>query len=268
MVSAFPHVRILRNQANLGFARANNLGIAASTGQYVCLINSDVKVLPDCVNRLVDYCKQNPQAGMVGPRVIGGDGKLQRSCRGFPTIWNMFCRALALDTLFRKWKLFSGYTLSFWPQDCLRRVDVLSGCFWLIRRSALDEVGLLDEAFFMYAEDIDWCKRFWLSGWQVVFLPSAEAIHYGGASSSNAPVRFFIEKQRADLQYWRKHHGRVAMWGYFLIACLHLSTRAAGYGLAMALRKGRAETNRYKLKRSIACLGWMFTGRFPAAAAC
>lgn len=254
----FPKTRLIRNPANLGFAKANNLGIAASAGRYVCLINSDVKVLPDCISQLVDYCEQHPDVGMVGPRIIGGDGKLQRSCRGFPTLWNMLCRALALDSIFPKIKLFTGYSLSYWPQDDTRSVDILTGCFWLVRRETLGQVGLLDETFFMYGEDMDWSKRFWLNGSKLVFVSSAEAIHYGGASSSNFPVRFYIEKQRADLQYWKKHHSQIATMFFFLISCLHLLLRTAGYSFALFLRKGTRSVYQYKIKRSLACLKWLF----------
>jgi GT2 family glycosyltransferase len=258
----FPHARPIRNPANLGFAKANNLGIAACAGRYVCLINSDVKVLPDCISRLVDYCEQHPDAGMVGPRIIGGDGKLQRSCRGFPTLWNMFCRALALDSIFPGAKLFTGYSLSYWPQNDTRSVDILTGCFWLIRRETLSRVGLLDESFFMYGEDMDWSKRFWLGGSRLVFVSSAEAIHYGGASSSNSPVRFYIEKQRADLQYWKKHHSRIAAMFFFLISCLHLLLRTVGYSFALLLRKSARHVYQYKIKRSLACLKWLFFESF------
>ena len=257
--NSFPHVQLVRNSANLGFARGNNVGIRNSSGRYLCLINSDVKVLPDCINRLVDYCEQHPEVGMAGPRIIGGDGKLQRSCRGFPTLWNMLCRALALDTIFPRNKLFTGYSLSYWPQDSTRPVDILSGCFWLIRRETLSRVGLLDEAFFMYGEDMDWSKRFWLGGSSLVFVSQAEAIHYGGASSSNSPVRFYIEMQRADLQYWKKHHSRIATAGYFLVSCLHLLLRMLGYSLALLFRKSARQNYRYKVKRSFACLKWLFS---------
>jgi GT2 family glycosyltransferase len=255
----FPKVRLIRNPANLGFAKANNLGIVTSAGRYVCLVNSDVKVLPDCISRLVDYCEQHPDVSMVGPRIIGGDGKLQRSCRGFPTLWNMLCRALALDSIFPGCKLFTGYSLSYWPQDCTRSVDILTGCFWLVRRETLVRVGLLDESFFMYGEDMDLSRRFWLSGSKPVFVPSAEAIHYGGASSSNSPVRFYIEKQRADLQYWKKHHSRMATMFFLLISCLHLLLRAAGYSLALLVHIGARHVYQHKVKRSLACLKWLIS---------
>jgi GT2 family glycosyltransferase len=261
----FPKARLIRNPANLGFAKANNLGIAAGVGRYVCLINSDVKVLPDCISRLVDYCEQNPDVGMVGPRIIGGDGKLQRSCRGFPTLWNMFCRALALNSIFPKIKLFTGYSLSYWPQNDTRAVDILTGCFWLVRRETMGQVGLLDETFFMYAEDMDWSRRFWFDGSKLVFVSSAEAIHYGGASSSNSPIRFYIEKQRADLQYWKKHHSRIATMLFFLISCLHMSLRIVVYSVMFMFDKSQRQSSRNKLRRSIACLRWMFTGQLVSS---
>lgn len=263
VASRFPNVRLIRNSSNLGFSKANNIGIAQSRGRYLALINSDVKLLPDCLTRLVDYCEQHPEVGMVGPRIFGGDGKLQRSCRGFPSVWNMFCRALALDSFFPRSRWFNGFLLHHWPQDCLRQVDMLTGCFWLVRRQALAQVGLLDERFFMYGEDMDWCKRFWDCGWKLVFVPSAEAVHYGGASSSNAPVRFYIERQRADLQYWEKHHSRLAVVCFFLVSCLHLILRAGGYSFALLFARKARHACRYKVRRSLVCLQWMVLGQSP-----
>ncbi|MGH7990501.1 MAG: glycosyltransferase family 2 protein, partial [Limisphaerales bacterium] len=153
------------------------------------------------------------------------------------------------------------YSLSYWPQNDTRPVDILTGCFWLVRRETLNQVGLLDETFFMYAEDMDWSKRFWRAGSKLVFVSSAEAIHYGGASSSNSPVRFYIEKQRADLQYWKKHHSRIATALFFLISCLHLSLRIAGYSMVFLFDKPQRQTSLNKLRRSIVCLRWMFTGQ-------
>jgi hypothetical protein len=256
----FPHVRLIRKAENLGFAKANNIGIRESSGQYVALINSDVKVLKDCLTRLVDFAAAHPDVGMIGPRVIGGDGNLQRSCKGFPTVWNMACRALALDAMFPRCKWFGGYLLNYWKHDTQEAVDILSGCFWLARKDALDRVGLLDESFFMYGEDMDWCKRFWDAGWKLMFVPSAAAIHYGGASSSNAPVRFFVEKLRADFQYWRKHHSRVAVAVYFLITGLQLFLRTIGYLLAFCLGRDNRKDCQHKVQRSVAGLKWMLIG--------
>jgi len=261
VATCYPNVRLIRNTENLGFAKANNMAVSVSTGKYLCFVNSDVKVLPNCIGRLVRFCEENLNVGMVGPRIIGGDGKLQRSCRGFPTVWNMLCRALALDTLFPGVKAFTGYHLYHWPQESLRSVDILSGCFWLVRRDALPRVGLLDEEFFMYCEDWDWCKRFRAKGWQVVFLPSAEAIHYGGASSSNAPVRFYLEMQRANLQYWKKHHSCLSVATYFVIMCVQELLRTAAYSIAGLIKGSTREVFHFKMRRSVTCLKWLiFSG--------
>jgi len=257
----FPHVRLIQNAANLGFAKANNIGASLSQGQYLCFINSDVKVRENCITRLVDYCEKNPGVGMAGPHIFGGDGKTQRTCRGFPGLWNMFCRALALDTVFPEVKLFTGYSLSYWPQNDLQTVDILSGCFWLVRRAAIQQTGLLDESFFMYGEDMDWCKRFREAGWSLAFVPTAEAIHFGGASSANDPIRFYVEMQRADLQYWKKHHPTPVFACYYLIACLHMLLRAMGYSVAFSFHAGKRHTYRHKTKRSMAGLLYLFTGR-------
>lgn len=256
--SNYPNVHLIRNTENLGFAKANNIGISVSKGKYLCFINSDVKVLPDCITRLMEYCEEHPEAGMVGPRIIGGDGLLQRSCRGFPSVWNMFCRALALDSMFKKFKPFTGYSLRHWTQNSLRDVDILTGCFWLVRRQALEQVELLDETFFIYGEDMDWCKRFWSKGWRVVFVPSAEAIHYGGGSSSNAPIRFYIERQKADLQYWKKHHPDLAVVCYLLISSLHMLLRIIGYSFGIFLNPAEPSW-RHKVTRSWACLKWILS---------
>jgi GT2 family glycosyltransferase len=257
--SSFPNIRLIRNSSNLGFAMANNIGIRKASGKYICLVNSDVEVFDECITRLVDYCDTHPEVGMVGPRIVGSDGKLQRSCRGFPGVWNMFCRAFALDVIFPKAKLFGGYLLHYWNHDTTAPVDILSGCFLLVRRESLLKVGLLDEEYFMYGEDMDWCKRFWTNGWRVVFVPAGEALHYGGASSANAPVRFFIEKQRADLQYWKKHHRWLARQCYFVIACLHHVLRVVGYAWASWTRRRHGEQQHLKLLRGIRCLRWLLS---------
>jgi GT2 family glycosyltransferase len=137
-------------------------------------------------------------------------------------------------------------------------VDILSGCFWLVRKEALNEVSLLDESFFMYGEDMDWCRRFWAKNWKLAFVPEARAVHYGGVSSANAPVRFYIERQRADLLYWKKHHSRLSVACYFIISCMHLMLRAVGYAFVLGYATQSREVYRLKFKRSIACLRWMF----------
>jgi GT2 family glycosyltransferase len=250
----YPHVHLIRAGANLGFARANNLGLASSVGAWLLLVNSDVVVLPGCIDALVDRLESDPTVGMAGPRVTGGDGLLQRSCRGFPTLWNMGCRALGLDTAFGRLRPFSGYSMRWWPQEETRDVDILTGCFWAVRRTAWQQVGGLDEGFFIYGEDMDWCRRFRDAGWRATFLAGAHAIHFGSGSSRNAPIRFFLEKQKADLQYWRKHHSALQAGAYLALSMLHMTLRIGGYAARTALRLGDLPSARHKIARSVECL--------------
>lgn len=253
----FPDVELIRNSENLGFAKANNIGIGKSSGKYVCLVNSDVTVMKDCIVRMAYYLDAHPEIGMLGPKIRNSDGSLQSSCRGFPTLWNNLCRALALDTFFPRLKLFGGKMMKYWMHDEIRSVDVLSGCFWMVRREALDEVGLLDERFFIYAEDIDWCRRFHKTGWDVVLFPYAEAVHFGGASSSNAPTRFYVEMQRANWLYWKKYHNTFVRSGFVAIAWIHLLTRAIGQGILYAVIPSRRAESALKLRGNAAAMGWL-----------
>jgi GT2 family glycosyltransferase len=214
MVEAeFPHVKLIRAGANLGFSKANNVGIRQSGGRYVSLINSDAKVIGNCLDVLVDYMDNHPDVGNVAPKVLNGDMTLQANCRRFPTLWNNFCEASGISKLLRKNRYFTDELMHDFAHDREMDVDVLVGCFWLVRKETFEEVGLLDEDFFIYAEDVDWCKRCWDSGWRVTFFPGAEAIHYRGGSSSNDPGRFSEEQYKAVLQYWQKHHGPAAQLG-------------------------------------------------------
>ncbi len=252
----FPEVTLIKNSGNLGFARANNIGIRASSGGYVCLINSDVILLDNCIGKLMRFMGSHPSAGLVGPKILNPDRTLQASCRHFPAIWNNVCQALGLNYLFRRSAFFSEPFMKYWAHDKVRKVDVITGCFWMVRRKAIDEVGLLDEDFFIYGEDIDWCRRFHDAGWDVMFYPETEAIHFGGASSSNAPVKFYLEMQKADIKYWRKHHGRTGEISYRAIILIRHVLRMIYGTMKYILRPSRREKTSFILKRNLACIRW------------
>ena len=254
----WPGVTLVENSGNQGFARANNIGIRQSNSRYVCLVNPDVVVLEGCIGNSIEFMDQRPSVGMTGPRILNPDRTLQPSCRHFPSIWNSLCQTLGLNYLFPKSRFFSEPFMNYWAHDTVRKVDSIGGMFWTVRRQAINEVGLLDEDFFLYSEDIDWCKRFHTVGWDVMFYPGAEAIHFGGASSANAPIRFYIEMQKADLQYWRKHHGKLGKVCYMTIILLNNVLRVIVRGLQYALCPSRRETIRFKLQRSVGCIRWIF----------
>lgn len=255
---AWPSVALVQNSKNLGFAQANNIGIHQSTGQYVCLINPDVVVLQGCIRNLIEFMDRNPRVGMTGPRILNPDLTLQPSCRHFPSIWNNLCQALALNHLLPKSRFFSGSFMNYWAHDTLQKVDTIGGMFWMVRRQAINEAGFLDEDFFLYGEDIDWCRRFHAAGWDIMFYPGAEAVHLGGASSSIAPIKFYIEMQKADLQYWRKHHGRVGKAGYMVVTLLNNALRAVARTLQYMFCPPARETACFKLRRSLAYIRWVF----------
>ncbi len=257
----FPQVKLIRNEENLGFAKANNIGIRASTGRYICLINSDVVVLDNCVKLMIEFMDQHLKAGMGGPRVLNPDRTLQVSCRHFPSIWNNLCQAIALNKVFPKSVFFSEPFMNYWNHDSVRSIDVLTGCFWIIRREALDKVGLLDEDFFFYGEDIDWCKRFQNAGWEVIFNPNAAAIHFGGASSANAPIRFYIELQKADLHYWQKHYGSIGRVCYAAIILLRHLLRVIAMTFWFIIFPSKRKETSFKLKRCLACIRWVLFNR-------
>jgi len=257
----FPHVNLIQSVENLGFAAANNLAIQRSAGRYVCLVNSDVRVLPGCLDILAGYLDQNPKVGNVGPYVLNADRTWQSSCRQFPTLWNNFCLSTRLASAFKGSKFFSGEHMLYFSHDTIMAVDVLVGCFWMLRREAIQEVGLLDESFFMYGEDVDWCRRCWNANWQVVFVPSAQAIHYRGGSSGTQVVRLAVEQLKSQLHYWSKHNSALELRGIKCILVLHHASR---YLLLRALSFVRSPKNLIandRLRVSLACLHELLRGQ-------
>jgi GT2 family glycosyltransferase len=255
----FPEVHLIRNQTNLGFAKANNQALKLAKNRYVALINSDVEVLQGCLQKLIGYLEKEPSVGVLGPRMLTPGGAVGPSCMRRPALSIWLAHALGLASIFR------CLSLHIPPAEAMARqeVDVLNGWFWVVRRSALAKVGLLDERFFMYGEDIEWCGRFRKRGWKVVYLPEAEAVHYGGASSSRDPIRFYVELQRARLQYWRLLHGRPSVAAYLAIACLHHAIRVIGYGLVCAVHLKTRPDALLKVKRSLASLAFLLRRTTP-----
>ena len=247
-----PWVRMIETGQNLGFSRGNNLGMRHSAGRYVCLMNSDVIVKPGCLQSLVECMERFQDIGILGPRLTYLDGSYQPSSRWRPTLQGHLARALWLDKLFPGLRWFPRSHLDLERLDQMKDVDVLVGCFWMVRREALDEVGGLDESFFIYAEDNDWCKRFWEAGWRVVYFPGAHAIHVGSASSARDPMRFLREREKAQLQYWRKHKGRLGRLCYAGILLLGSSLRIPVWGMAYMVRPGARESARQKLSQHVA----------------
>jgi GT2 family glycosyltransferase len=257
----FPEVTLIRAGENLGFARANNLGMKCAKGSMYALVNSDVIVHTGCLEILAAFLDQHNNVGLVGPRVLGGDGYLQRTCRKMPNVWNTVCRILALDRIFPDWQIFSGFEVPYQDLDKCAEVEILSGCFCVARKEAVDEVGGMDEQFFFYGEDIDWCKRFRDAEWKVLFVPEATATHFGGASTSNAPLHYSIEILRATLKYWRKHHGVAGQIVCYSLIMAHHGFRFLIRGVKRSLGLGGSIDSKHKFKEDFVCLRWLLTGK-------
>jgi hypothetical protein len=256
----FPNVTVIRSEENLGFSRGNNLGIQQCQGRYIALVNPDVIVFPGCLDALANFLDQNPKVGNVGPRVLNPDMTLQSTCRRAPTLWNNACMATGLAARFKGSRWFAGEHMFYFSHDRTLPVDVLVGCFSMIRRDTFDEVGLLDENLFMYGDDVDWCRRCRNAGWQVVFYPGAQAIHDKGKTTAAYPVRFAVAQQKSVLYYWRKHHG---FWGETGIRAItfwrHLIRYSLGAVASLTRRKGIDEEDTKK-QVSGACLKHLFGG--------
>lgn len=212
----YPDVAVIENHENKGFARANNQGIKQSRGQYVLLLNPDTIVSPGSLDRLVAFLDSNPDVGACGPKLLNADGSTQASVRRFPTyraaLYNQtICRVMGLfRAQYRKWMMKDfGY-------DRQMDVDQIMGAAMLIRRSVIDDVGGMDENFFMYYEEVDLCYRIKKPGRRIVFFPGAVITHLGGRSSSQVPLKRLMVLTSL-VAYFRKHRGKLSV-GLFTVA--------------------------------------------------
>jgi len=202
----FPEVRLIANTVNTGFAKANNQAIKESTGEYVLLLNPDTVVEEDTFRKVVDFLDQHPSAGALGVKMIDGRGKfLPESKRGLPTPWVAFYKMSGLSSLFPKSKVFGRYHLGFLDENKISEVDVLAGAFMLLRKTALDKVGLLDEDFFMYGEDIDLSYRISKGGYQNYYFPETRIIHYKGESTKKSSINYVFVFYNAMIIFAKKH---------------------------------------------------------------
>jgi GT2 family glycosyltransferase len=203
----FPQVQLIANDQNVGFAKANNQGINIAKGRYILLLNSDTIVQKDTLETMLRFMDEHPQVGAGGCKVVLPDGSLDKACkRGFPTPSASCYYAFGIAKLFPGHPRFNQYQLSHLDPDDEYPVDCLVGAFMLVRREAIEQVGLLDEEFFMYGEDIDWCYRMKQAGWQIYYYPRTQIIHYKGASSRRKPLKIIYEFHRAMILFHRKHY--------------------------------------------------------------
>lgn len=203
----FPQVKLIENTENTGFAKANNQGMAVSQGRYVLLLNSDTVIQTDTIQTMVAFMDEHPSVGASGCKIILPDGSLDKACkRGFPTPSASFYYAFGLSKLFPNNPRFNQYQLGYLDPDQEYPVDCLVGAFMLVRKETLEQVGGLDETFFMYGEDIDWCYRIKEAGWGIHYVPRTTIVHYKGGSARRRPFKIIYEFHRAMILFHRKHY--------------------------------------------------------------
>ena len=216
MVKAeFPRVNLIENKENVGFAKANNQALRQAQGRYFLLLNSDVEVSGDSFDKMLSYMDNNSMVGASGCRVLKADGTLDKACRrSFPHPVNSFFRLTGLSFLFPRSRTVSSYNLTYLPEDQVAEVDSVMGAFLLIRSDVVDRIGLLDEQFFMYGEDLDWCFRVKAAGYKVMYVPVTNVVHHKGSSSRKLPQKALYEFHRAMQIFYDKHYR--ANYNFFL----------------------------------------------------
>ena len=199
----YPDVRVIE-QENKGMGGGNNAGMRVADGRYFFLLNSDAWVLDDGLDKLVQFADAHPEAAVVGPKLLNTDGTLQRSVRGEPTTWRLATEYFFIRKLAPRTRLLNPLYRGDFDHTEEAEVDWLYGPALLVRRDAADAVGLFDEDFFMFSEEVDWMTRFRRAGWKVLFFPGAEVVHVGGASHGG---QMYIENLRGQLRFLAKHKG-------------------------------------------------------------
>jgi N-acetylglucosaminyl-diphospho-decaprenol L-rhamnosyltransferase len=199
----FPEARVIE-QENLGFGAGNNTGMRAASGDFFLLLNADAWIVGDAVERLVGFAEGRPEAAVVGPKLLNPDGTLQRSVRGFPSVWRIATEYLFLRKLAPRSRLFNAFYGAGFDHESVREAEFLGGACLLVRREAFAAVGGFDEDFFMMSEEVDWCYRFRQAGWKVLFYPGAEVVHVLTSSANPAMFRHLV---RGHLRFLAKHRG-------------------------------------------------------------
>jgi GT2 family glycosyltransferase len=215
----FPEVTVIKNTNNRGFAAACNQGINKAKGRYVLLLNSDTIILNNALFKTVDFIEAHPDAAVVGCRVLNPDRTMQPTCFMFPSLLNLFLSSTYLYKVFPRSRFFGRERMTWWDRTDEQEVDVVTGCFMLVRRKAIEQVGLMDERFFVYGEETDWCYRFKHAGWKVMFAPVGEIIHLGGQSTRQEKVKMMLLLRGSILLFVKKHRSFIT----YALACLFVA---------------------------------------------
>lgn len=232
--SEFPQAKIIKNEENKGFIKANNQGIEIANGRYVLLLNSDTIVLDNAIAKTVKFADEHPKAAVVSCKVLYPDRTLQRTCFMYPSVLNMFLDTTYLFNIFPESKFFGREQMSWWHYNDVREVETVCGCYSLVRKEAIKQVGLMDERYFVYGDDPDWCYRFRKSGWKIMFTPDCQIIHYGGQTTRQMARKLRLQLHGSELIFMKLHRGKLAFPFACLLKALFFILRVP-YWLAVAI---------------------------------
>jgi GT2 family glycosyltransferase len=228
LAQEFPAVRLIQNTANRGYTAPMNQALQAGSGRYLVQLNPDTLILPSGLDRLIEFMESHPQVGICGPKVLNRDLSLQKPCRrGESRPWAVFTYFTGLARLFPSSRWFGEYLMSYMPEDQAHPVAGVAGSCMLIRREVVDAIGYLDERYFAYQEDADYCFRARQAGWQIYYVPQAQIIHYGSLGGSRVqPYRSIYEWHRSYFLYYRKNLSRdyffLFNWLYYFLMLVKL----------------------------------------------
>jgi N-acetylglucosaminyl-diphospho-decaprenol L-rhamnosyltransferase len=252
----FPSVQLVASSENLGYSRGNNLGLARARGRYLFVLNPDTVVLPGSLEAMRAYMDAHPPVGVVGPQLLWPDQSVQATRRRFPTLATAFFESTWLQPLAPRQLLDHFYAADL-PAGETQEVDWVVGAALYVRRAAYEQVGGLDEGFFMYSEELDWQRRIRAAGWRCVYLPTARVVHYEARSSAQVPAATHIRFNTSKVHYVRKYHGALAAAAlrWFLLGnfAVQLIVEAAKgvLGHKRDLRRARVATYRAVLRSGL-----------------
>jgi GT2 family glycosyltransferase len=255
ITNRYPQTKIISNKDNTGFAHANNQAIIDSTGDYLLLLNPDTVINKDVMEVLSNYLDEHPDVGAVGPRLLNADGTLQESAYPRPTLVREFWRLFHLDRVIN----YAEYPMEQWSHIDAKEIDVLMGACFMVRRKALDQVGLLDDEFFIYSEEVDLCTRIRNYGWRISWLPTVTVIHLGGESTKQIQQEMFLQLYQGKIQYFRKHHTLLEVWLYKLVLFFATLARLALTPFVFFERTAQKEEH-LKLSSNYRRLLWSIPG--------
>jgi GT2 family glycosyltransferase len=246
----FPRVHVIENGANLRFSKGNNVGIQASTGEYVLILNPDTIVHEGALDRWMEFADEHPEAGGFGCRILNRDGSYQGCARPFPTVWGEWVSALFLRPFGYLSDVFLSDKYLWWKGNTVREIDWQAGCALLVRTELLKRLGGFDEQFYYYYEEVDLCHRIWDAGYPIVYTPDVTITHLVGQSVKSFRVAFEIDKLRNRYRYFYKYFGQVGVRRCRRAALVSIRPRQILYGLGYLIKPSESLSRRLQIYRA------------------